>query len=349
MAVYNGGSYIYDAISSVLNQDFIDFEFIIIDDFSTDRTAEIIKEFDDDRIKYYKNKGNIGQTKSLNIGIKKSISKYIARIDADDLFYPNKLSKQFNYMESHPEIAACGTGSVKINETGEKVGLRIPPVSHDEIISTMLYRSPMIHVSIVIRRDCIISVDGYNEKYPICADYDLWFRLICNNFKLANIPNTLTSHRLLQNSTGNRDFVGSAVNEVTEIIYNYWTKFVNVSITMDQCRDIALIRRPESGLSLLKICNAFKLITSARKIINVNWRYFDEINIDMYKLLLWGIIKNNNYKKKTNSTKLVIQDNLVLLTKYLNYPMIFILIILSMFLTFIPNKAIKSIKTKISS
>lgn len=349
MAVYNGELYIYEAVLSVLSQDFINFEFIIIDDCSTDNTAEIIQGFNDDRIKYFLNKENIGQTKSLNIGIKKSIGKYIARVDADDLFYPEKLSKQFNYMESHPEIAACGTGSVKIDDVGEKVGLRIPPVSHDEIISTMLYRSPMIHVSILMRRKCIISLNGYNEKYPICADYDLWSRLVRNGYKLANIPDTLTSHRLLQNSTGNKDFLGNAINEVAEIIHNYWLKYVKISITFDQCRDIALIRRPESGLTITRICNSFKLIIDARKKINVDWRYFDKINIDIYKLLLWGVIKNNNYRKSIEGTSSVFQDNLSLLTKNLFYPRIFIIIILSMLFTLFPNNAIKLIKSKISS
>lgn len=348
MAVFNGEPYLYDAISSVLDQDFIDFEFIIIDDCSTDNTAEIIQTFKDDRIKYFLNKENIGQTKSLNIGIKKSIGKYIARVDADDLFYPDKLSTQFNYMEDHPEIAACGTGSVKIDESGEKVGLRIPPVSHDEIISTMLYRSPMIHVSIIIRRRCIISLNGYNEKYPICADYDLWSRLVRNGYKLANIPDPLTSHRLLENSTGNKDFLGNAINEVAEIIHKYWLEYVKIAITFNQCRDIALIRRPESGLTITRICNSFKLIIDARK-KNNNLHYLDKINVDLYKLLLWGIIKNNQYNRSLINTKSVIQNNWKALIENFNYPSITFSIIISMTFILLPKRLIKSIKTHISS
>ena len=265
--------------------------------------------------KYYKNKRNIGQTKSLNIGIKKSSGKYIARIDADDLFEPNKLYEQFKYMESHPEIAACGTGSIKINHEGEKVGLRIPPIAHEEIVSTMLYRSPMIHVSILIRKDCIIG--GYDENFPICADYDLWSRLVIENFKLANLPSTLTSHRLLQDSVGNLDFLGSSVNEVAEIIHNYWLKTTSIPITSDDCRHIALMRRPDSGLSLEKICETYKLIASARKKVNSNWSYLDTISIDMYKLLLWSITKNNNYKRDKWNTTLILKNNLSLLIKML--------------------------------
>ena len=292
MAVFNGEPYLHDSIASVLDQDFIDFEFIIIDDCSTDNTAKIISTFGDKRIKYYKNEDNVGQTKSLNLGLYKSNSKYVARIDADDLFKPSKLSTQYKYMEKHPDIAACGTGSVKINDVGEKVGIRISPTSHEEITFTMLYRSPMIHVSILMRRECIISLNGYNEKYPICADYDLWSRLIRNGFQLANIPDTLTSHRLLQDSTGNVDFLEKTSDEAIEIIQNYWLKYFKISITKDQCRNIILFRRPDSGQTLAGLCDAFKLILDARgKNKNGNNRYLDKINIDLNKLLIWSITK----------------------------------------------------------
>ena len=118
MAVYNGEEYLYSSINSVLNQTFSDFELVIIDDCSNDKTYNIINDFKDSRIVYSRNIKNIGQTPSLNIGVKLSKGKYIARIDADDLYIDNKLEKQFYFMEKNPEITVCGTQSKCIDENG---------------------------------------------------------------------------------------------------------------------------------------------------------------------------------------------------------------------------------------
>ena len=349
MAVYNGEPYISKTIESVLRQDFIDYELIIVDDCSTDRTKAIIDSYDDRRIKYYKNQKNLGQTKSLNVGLSKSIGKYIARIDADDIYYPQKLGIQYYFLENNANIVACGTGSDKIDKEGNKIGLRNPPTSHSEIVATMLYRSPMIHISIMIRRKNFIECGGYNEAFPVCADYDLWYRLIINNYQMANIPKILTCHRQFSGSLGNRKYLDESISEVVTIIYNFWTNYVNIPITREECNNIALMRWPESRLTLSQMCSAFIKIAQAQKRLNKKSYYFDKVSLDTYKLLLWGIVKSNFHNKKEYSTIKMVCNNFGLLYQYINHPITTIIIIISFIVSLFPTKIVYVLKKSISS
>ncbi len=125
MSVYNGDKYLREAIESILNQTFTDFEFIIVNDGSTDNSLEIIESYDDERIKTINNKKNIGLTKSLNKALKFAKGKYIARQDADDVSLPNRFEKQVEYLDSHPEVALVGTSVYLIDENGKIIGKRI--------------------------------------------------------------------------------------------------------------------------------------------------------------------------------------------------------------------------------
>ena len=108
MSVYNGAKFLDEAIDSILTQTFTDFEFIVIDDASSDDSLHIINSYKDARIIVLQNTKNIGLTKSLNLGIAKAKGKYIARMDADDISMPKRLEKQFDFMEEHPEFAFVG-------------------------------------------------------------------------------------------------------------------------------------------------------------------------------------------------------------------------------------------------
>ncbi len=109
MSVYNGDMYLKEAIESILNQTFTDFEFLIINDGSIDKSEKVIKSYSDKRIRYYKNSKNLGLAASLNKGVGLSKAKYLARMDGDDVSYPNRLEKQVNFMDVNPEIDVCGT------------------------------------------------------------------------------------------------------------------------------------------------------------------------------------------------------------------------------------------------
>src|SRR5437868_2907435 len=124
MTVYNSEEYLREAIESILGQTFTDFEFIIIDDGSTDRSADIVNSYSDTRIRFLSNSSNLGLVASLNEGIERARGEYIARMDCDDVSLPERLAKQVTFMDSRPELAASGTWAKEIDEEGNVIGNR---------------------------------------------------------------------------------------------------------------------------------------------------------------------------------------------------------------------------------
>jgi glycosyltransferase involved in cell wall biosynthesis len=138
MSVYNGEKYLRQAIESILQQTYTDFEFIIIDDGSTDSSREIIQSYDDKRIRLVINEQNIGLTKSLNKGIRLAKGEFIARMDADDISLPQRFEKQVAYLDSHPEVGVLGTYANIIDHRGKIINNIIFPTEHETILWTML-------------------------------------------------------------------------------------------------------------------------------------------------------------------------------------------------------------------
>lgn len=202
MPVYNTAKYLETAILSILDQTFKDFEFIIVDDCSTDKSFQIIKSFakKDKRIIPLRNKTNIRATKTLNVGLKKAIGKYIVRMDADDWSYPDRLQKQFSLMEKHSEVGVSG-GTIEICNYQLKVmNIRNYPLT-DTAARRIIFRySPFAHPATIWRRELLNKVGGYNEDIPLSQDYELYFRIgrIC---KFANMSDTLLKLRTHDDSS----------------------------------------------------------------------------------------------------------------------------------------------------
>ncbi len=193
MPVYNGEKYLREAIESILNQTFTDFEFLIINDGSTDNTKEIILSYNDKRIRYIENETNIKLIDTLNKGIKLAKGKYIARMDCDDISLPKRLEKQVDFMERNPDITVCGThlktigsGIASVWKTAE---------TQEEIICNMLFNSPMNHPTVVFRKEELGDYLYYSKDYPHAEDYELWFRL-SERFKLANLDSAQYLYRI---------------------------------------------------------------------------------------------------------------------------------------------------------
>ena len=180
MAVFNGQKYIEESIKSILEQTFRNFEFIIVNDGSTDRTKEILLDWakKDNRIKIITNPNNIGLTKSLNKAINMAQGKYIARQDADDISLPQRLEKQVVFLENHPEIKILGTFGYAINKEGKVLREEILPVSSQKIKNMLIKKNPFIHASVMIKKEIIDKVGGYNEDFKVIQDYELWFRIL---------------------------------------------------------------------------------------------------------------------------------------------------------------------------
>jgi len=197
MPVCNGEKYLKEAIESILNQTYRDFEFIIVNDGSTDKTEDIILSYHDPRIRYVKNKTNLQIVKTPNKGIKLSCGKYIARMDADDISLPNRLEKQVYFLDNHPDIGVVGTSYHIIDKNGNKLYDTIHMPQKDGLIRWRLFFSvPLVHPAVMIRRDVISKVNGYGsaiikmrEKYG-AQDYDLWRKLFTKT-KFYNIQKNL--------------------------------------------------------------------------------------------------------------------------------------------------------------
>jgi len=193
MSVYNGERYLLEAIDSIINQTFEDFEFIIINDGSTDGTKEIVESYDDERIMLIE-QANMGLTKSLNRGLRLANGEYIARMDADDISHPERLHRQVSFLEQNKDIGLIGTDLLVINENGKLLyKINLPP-DNPTIKQNMLKCNQFGHGSVMFRKECIDKVGFYREEVGPAEDYDLWLR-IADEYDIANISEPLYQWR----------------------------------------------------------------------------------------------------------------------------------------------------------
>ena len=192
ISIYNDEKFIKKSINCLLNQTYKNIEIIIINDGSTDKSNKILKVFEKNYKNIYliNNKKNIGLTKSLNIGIKKSKGKYIARQDCDDFSYAERISKQVAILENNKEIALCGTQRI-IEDTRKSKSYRdFLPLEDYQIRKKALYMNPFFHSSIMIRKKILYEVGLYNEKFSYVQDLELWSRIIFR-YKTTNLKDVL--------------------------------------------------------------------------------------------------------------------------------------------------------------
>lgn len=190
MSVLNAELSLKAAMNSILNQTFTDFEFIVINDGSTDKTAQIIASFNDSRIKVF-NQTNHGLIYSLNLGIKKSKGKYIARMDADDLSDIHRLEQQVNYLQANPDIAALGSTFAMTDDANKTTQVFARPTRSVDIQRQLYIQNPLSHGSMMIRKQALVDVGGYSSDKRHIEDYDLWIRLHKAGIYFAVIPEAL--------------------------------------------------------------------------------------------------------------------------------------------------------------
>ncbi len=194
MSVYNGEKYLSEAIESILSQTFTNFEFLIINDCSTDASRNIILSYTDHRILLIDNFVNIGLTKSLNIGINLAKGRFIARMDADDLSLPHRLEKQISFLKNNPEISLVGSSAIVINEEGltiQNANVYLP--SH-QIFSKLFFGNTFVHTSILGNSN-VFKNFKYNPAIKYAQDYYLLSQ-ITEKHKVSNIEEALVKYRV---------------------------------------------------------------------------------------------------------------------------------------------------------
>jgi len=203
MPVYNVETFLSEAIESVLNQTFYDFEFVIINDGSTDNSLEIIKNYEkkDSRIVLLDNKENLGITKSLNIGLNKARGEYIARMDGDDISEKERIEIQYDFLKKNRDVFLVGAGSREIDENKKLISIFNPLTNKEEIRNKLLKENCLRHSSIMFRSENIF----YREKMKYAQDYDFFLMLLSSGKKITNISYPLVKYRIRRNSISGRD------------------------------------------------------------------------------------------------------------------------------------------------
>ena len=195
MSVYNGARYLRQAVDSILNQSFSDFEFIIIDDGSTDDSMAIINTYQDTRIRLVENVGNLGLPTSLNRGIREAKGKYIARQDADDVSLPARLEEKLHYTEQTVDRAVVGSGWEYIDIYGDRFGQVAIASDHSEIMKDLIpNKLKFPHGCYFMRKEALEAIGGYDERFFYTQDYDLLLRM-SKEFKLGAVSSVLYQFR----------------------------------------------------------------------------------------------------------------------------------------------------------
>lgn len=307
MPVYNCELYIREAVDSILNQTYTDFEFLIIDDASSDETVKILKSYCDPRIQIIEKQINTGYTNSLNQGLKLAKGEYIARMDGDDISLPERFAKQVSLLDRNPEVIMCGTSYsiIGVND------VFLLPESHQEIKVNLLAGNCIVHPSVMLRNNMIVANNIiYDQQMEPAEDYDLWVRLLLIG-KLHNLQQCLLCYRVHDSqvsSTRNKQQVQvaknvrlkllcSLENSISQIQKNIYLKYID-------------------GEQELTFDEFAILVDLKMKLVNANINGF--FNIDGFKSYWIQIESNFNsyyFKNTTSHSVLILKQYLSIFTK----------------------------------
>ncbi len=244
MAVYNGELYLRETIESILAQGFPDFEFLIINDGSTDSTQEIIQSYDDPRIRLINNEHNLGLTRSLNKGLELAKGEFIARQDGDDISEPERLAKQVAFLETHPEVALVGTWYKEIDAQGNLIRECNLPCDCTQIRWYLLFYCQFVHSAVMLRKSTVLEKIGfYNEALSYSMDYELWLR-IARHLPVANLGEYLVKLRINPHSMtetyGERTLEGYRIRIATLVDLLRWDK-TNIKLNEERFNKITTL------------------------------------------------------------------------------------------------------------
>ena len=296
MSVYNGEDYLRDAIESVLNQTFKDFELIVINDCSTDKTYEILKRFTelDERVKVHTNEVNLRLPSSLNKAISYAQGKYIARMDADDICLAERLEKQYNFMENNPSVALSSCRFMTLKNGVISSGGCGGKSDNESIKALLLVTNPILHPGIIAKADAIRSL-GYDKNFTCTEDMELWTRFVMAGYDIEIIPEYLMIYRLHDKQI-TETTLEKQHKEVIAIQKNYYGALLE---TMNSEQEEFYIRGIyfRENKDIDRFCEFYKWL----KAVNRKTKAFskDALNYAMFEILA-------EYKRKgITKTKLI--------------------------------------------
>jgi hypothetical protein len=195
MTVHNGERYLREAVASILEQTYRDFELVVVDNGSRDGSLRVLRGFDDPRLRIIELDRDIGRPEALNLALDAAQGTLIADLDADDVALPPRLEKQMSWMARHPNVALLGTWCEFIDEMEDHVSSFHPPITRQEILDTFATRNPFAHSTVIYRRDHAVKLGGYPVGLVQAHDKALWFGL-STRYEVANLPEELVRIRL---------------------------------------------------------------------------------------------------------------------------------------------------------
>lgn len=245
MAVHNGEPYLRPCIESILNQTYPDFIFLIVDDASTDRSKEIIRSYNDPRIKLVPLEKNVGQTAALNVGLRQIKTPWVARMDADDYSAPTRLAEQLKMVTDDPSLCCVGAFAwIFVANPCVVEQLLTRPTTDVDIKRALLKQPSIIHGSLLVNRKDLVEAGAYNEHYRYAADFEMYDRLLTKDRRAANIPKPLLGIRRHPNQDS-RSL--TAINEGIEIYSN------RLATSLYSRKERTVIREALSFFYLLRI------------------------------------------------------------------------------------------------
>lgn len=299
MAVYNGEKYIKETIDSVLNQSFTDFEFIIVNDGSTDNTTSILAGYTDKRIQII-NQKNVGLSKSLNNGIAYAKGKYIARIDADDRCHINRLEKQLAYLSINQDVVLVGSNANIIDEEGNFL-YTSEVIKSVENLKIFEEHNPFLHSSVIFKKEIFNQCKGYDEEIIHHFEDKLLWKKMFNYGKMVNLNEALIDYRITPNSITNKTRkafilqkkISNAYMEGNTIDTEDYRKFIAMT-QLSTCKKCSMYHNRIAKIYLLKHRNkkkAFEHIKRSFKNVPFN---IGALKLIAYSLFVSKAPKNQN-------------------------------------------------------
>ena len=283
LPVYKGAAYLKNAIESILQQSFTSFELVIVNDASPDNSEEIIRQFTDPRIKYFKSDINLGLVGALNKAISLSSGKYLARMDQDDFSFKDRLKIQYEFLENNPEYIVAGT-KVRILGTER---LKEYPATNEEIKMKLVFGAPFAHPAVMIRKSILDDNDlQYEEQYRHAEDFGLWMRLSALG-KMINLDYVGLDYRIHETQ-----YTKVFTDDSRDVYYTIRDEYLKkIGVKMDQqdrdkfeilsrrdidVRDEKVLR--ETGDFINKLADIFKNASIDQRILKdflyVKWKRF---------------------------------------------------------------------------
>ncbi|RZJ82486.1 MAG: glycosyltransferase [Flavobacterium sp.] len=284
MSAFNQEAYIRDAVKSILEQSFLDFELIVIDDGSTDQTLKVLDEFSDKRLKIFANEKNQGLIFSLNRGVKLSEgSKYIARMDSDDISRPDRFKKQVEFLDEFDEVGVLGTA---MRYFGDLNTSRKYLENDVDIKSLFLFTNPISHPTVFFRSNLGDAIN-YDNAFPGYEDYALWISLI-NKTKFHNLPEELLLYRRHNsNVTNSKDIMKE--DEIYKRLLVKYANEMSFSFTKDELDVFSTISsKTRFSLNVYNSVSAFTLFEST------------------FISKLPDVLKNNKYFRNALTTRILL-------------------------------------------